>query len=459
MNGLTYIIPHIIIILSGFISLFLWIDKKNKNISFDISIISLVFSLGFFISYINITKNSFYNLSSTPFNNISIVYILILATIILNAQKELIKEEIKFGEYLLLTSIVIISSMILISSDNLFTIFITIELLSISLYSLVGFNKTEISTEASMKYLIVGSFGTLFFIISLVFLKLSSLSLEVSEILLQKTTLASSIAAVFFLAGLFFKIAVFPMHSWSVDVYCGSPTYVTSKLVSFIKFSILITAYKIYASFNNHIPKEIIYTVIILTLLIPSISALKTKNIKKILVYSGISHAGYSLIGFLTPSNTYFYFYVITYTLNSLGAFLILSLIENKYKNLEIANIKEIWQTNPSIVIFLSVFLFSLAGIPPFSGFFAKFYLFYSAIENNHLLIVIIASIATIISSYYYIKILIPVFSIKLDKNLNSDIIIKENPFTITITIVLTVVVLFLGIFSSPVIDIISKTI
>lgn len=460
MNISSFIIPHLIILLSSFISLFIWIDKKNKNVSFDIAIVSLIFSLAFFISYLNIAKNSFYIFSSSPFNNIAIIYILILTIITLNSQKELIKDEIKFGEYILLTSITIISSMVLISSDNLFTIFITIELLSISLYSLVGFNKTEQATESSIKYLIIGSFATIFFILSLIFLKFSSLPLELLDISNHPKTLSSSISAIFFLSGLFFKIAIFPMHSWSVDVYCGAPTYVTTKLVSFIKFSVLIVAYRVYSSFINHVPIEIIYLITILTLIIPSISALKTQNIKKILIYSGISHAGYLLIGFLSSSNPYFYFYAIVYTINSFGVFLIVNLIENKYKNLEISTIKEIWYTQPYLVILLSVFLFSLAGIPPFSGFFAKFYLFYSAIKNNHILIVIVASIATIISSYYYIKILVPIFSTKTSADSSKiDDIFKENPFTTTTITFLAFIVLILGIFSSPVLELITKTI
>lgn len=452
------VVPHILIMISSFVSLFLWLERKNKNVVFDILITSLLFSIVFFLSYINITKSSNYTFSSSTFNNIALTYVLILATLILSSNKETMNEKLKFGEYIILTSITIISSMILVSSDNLFTIFLTIELLSISLYSLVGFNKTELSCEASIKYLIIGSFATIFFILSLIFLKISSISLELSEISSHKGNLSISSAGILFLSGLFFKLALFPMHSWSVDVYCGAPTYITSKLVSFIKFSILIVGYRVYSSFNNHIPLDVIYLIAAFTLLIPSISALKTQNIKKILVYSSISHAGYALVGFLSKSNPYFYFYAIVYTLSSLGSFLILNIIENKYKNLEIDTIKKIWQENPSFVMLLSIFLFSLAGIPPFSGFFAKLYIFYSAIENNHISIVIVGSIATIISSYYYIKILLPIFQTPMQKNIDSNML-KETPYTIIIIILLAMITLSLGLLSSPVLDLISSTI
>ncbi|MCX7641465.1 MAG: NADH-quinone oxidoreductase subunit N [Elusimicrobiales bacterium] len=458
--NIQIIIPISLILASSFISLFMWVEKKNKNLSFDITGISMILANVFLISYINISENKSYIFSSSIFNNIAVLYVFLISTIMFFSHKEILQDNIKYGEYIVLYVITIISSSILISSDNLLTIFITIELMSVSLYALTGFSKTQQSLEASFKYLITGSFATFFFILSLIFIKQSGLSMELSDIKLAPSTTSVTLVGIFFLSGIFFKIALFPMHSWSIDVYCGSPTYVTSILTTFVKFSVLIVGYRVYTAFSPHIPNEILYFLIILTLIIPTISALSSNNIKKILIYSSISHAGYIGIGFFSSSNSYLYFYAIAYSIMSFGAFTTLFMIEKKLNSytIDISSLKEIWLKNPILIIALSVFLFSLAGIPPFVGFFAKFYIFYSAVESSNIILAIIGTITSAIASYYYIKIIIPIFTTPHEEIPDSKIL-KENPLTTTIILFLLITTILLGIFSSSLIQLISKTI
>lgn len=455
--NLSIFTPYILLLLGGVLSLFVWIERKNKKLSFDITSMALLFSVVFTISYLNIISNSSYKLSGYLFNNIAISYIFLLSLLLFLTQKELIDKDIKFGEYITLFVLAIISSSALILSDNLFTIFLLIEMLSITLYALTGFDKSELSIEASIKYIIVGSFATLFFILGLVFLKLSNTSLELLDLSKTSTSFSLTLAGIFFIAGIFFKIALFPMHSWSVDIYCGSPTYITTALVSFIKFSLLVLAYRIYSVFSPHIPWQITHLVIMLTIAVPTISALNSNNIKKILVYSGISHAGYASIGFMTKSNPYLYFYAFVYSFTAAGAFLTLNLIEKKTNSTDISSLKDIWEREPYLIMMMSIFLFSLAGVPPFAGFFAKFYVFYLAVETSNIHLAIVGAVFSAVAAYYYIKILIPIFT---PSKLKPDtFIIKSHPYTFLVLFIILLASIFIGIFSSPIIDLIAKTI
>ncbi|MGC8867703.1 MAG: NADH-quinone oxidoreductase subunit N, partial [Elusimicrobiales bacterium] len=420
------------IVFGAFLSLMVWVEKKNRKLTFDITLTSMLIAFALMISYSSFSCSS-YLISSSLINNFFSAFIIFISTAILYSHRETINENLKFGEYILLISLTVVSSIILISSDSLFIIFIAIELLSISLYALVGFDKKPSSIEASVKYFITGSFATLFFILSFIFIKYSKATIELSSISHLTPSLPLSLAGIFFLSAMFFKISLVPMHSWAVDVYCGSPTYITAVLTSYIKLAVIIAGYRVYSSFEPHIPSDLINLVIVLTLILPNISALSTKNIKKILVYSGISHAGFISIGFLTSSNPYLYFYIIVYSITAMGAFMLIYLIEKVQLNTEYEAIGELWRKDPIIVIFLLIFLFSLAGIPPFAGFFAKFYIFYSAIISNHTIIAIIAALSSAVAAYYYIKILIPLFKQKTNAVIQEQSVIKENPYTFSL--------------------------
>ncbi len=444
------------ITVGGLTSLIAWTERKSKKLTFDITLTAMLFAIGVMVSYSNFPSN-IHSSSQTLLDNFSSTLVILLSALILYSHKESINEKIKFGEYLLLFSLTVVSSVILILSNNLFTVFLAIELLSIALYILVGFDKKPTSIEASVKYLITGSFATLFFVFSFIFIKYSQTPPDLSSIPNAPSSIIVSVAGIFFLSGIFFKIALVPLHWWAVDVYCGSPTYITTALTSFIKFAVIIAGYKIYSSFAPHIPYQIMSIIIILTLLIPNISALTTKNIKKILVYSGISHAGFVAIGFLNPSNSYVYFYMFIYSITAMGAFTLLYLIEKVMNDLEYQKIEDLWNTHPILVIILSIFLFSLAGIPPFAGFFAKFYIFYSAINSSHTILAIIAAVSSAIAAYYYIKILIPIFKHTREKKTIDTSLIRENPYTFSVIIISACAVLLFGIFSSSIISFIEK--
>jgi len=258
---------------------------------------------------------------------------------------------------------------------------------------------------------------------------------------------------IFFISGFIFKLALVPAHSWSVDIYCGSPTNVVLFIIGFVKLSVIITAFRIFSSYKTGILSLSMYIFVILTLIIPNISALFTKNIKRILVYSSISHSGFIALSFMGPQNWQTYFYAIIYSISAVGVFSFIMFLEKNYSDIEYQNIKGLYYKKPALSIALSIFLFSFAGVPPFSGFFAKFYAFYNALEGGYKELIIIAVISSAISLYYYLKILIPIFFEKPDND-RKIISYINNSSIIYITATIT---LFFGILSEPIIELLKK--
>lgn len=435
-------LPISILSLTGFISLFYWIYSKNsKRLT---NIILLFFVLAFIFSFLKISY-------AQDINSILIPLIISLGFFSIISTSDFISN-IKYGEYYFLVSMLLISSIALITSNDLFTVFISIEMLSMSLYGLVGFYKKVENLKAVWLYFILGSFASIFMIISLfmIYFKLDSLefSLIRQAYLFLNNDIYITIGLILFFAGLLFKIALVPFSFWAMDVYYKANTDITMMMTSFVKLSAIIAAYKIFLSYPVESLSNSIYLFIVLTLLVPNLIALGEKDLKKIIVYSSISHAGYIAISFLGLELWQVIFYAIIYSISAIGIFSVIILLENNYGKLKYDSLKGLYKSNPFIALSLAIFLFSLSGVPPLSGFFAKFYVLYNALTNGHKFLVLIAVIASAISLYYYLKILIPVFmeegEIKALKFSNKNFVLILG---------FAILILCLGIFSNPFIN------
>jgi len=445
----------IFIFISSLISLFYWtFFKKDKKLITGISFVLLLIT--FIISF---TTMFFYGslqmgYSTNILANILNTFIIMIAILSINFIYNFSDSRIKFGEFYFLFFMILAGSILLINTSDFLNIFLAIELISFSLYGIIAFEKKELNIESSIKYFMLGSFVSVFMIagMALIYIKTNTLNLmELSNKHYYDVFLI--IAVLFFMISLLFKISIVPFHSWSIDVYCGSPTYIVLLIVGFVKLSVIYTLVKIFFVFKNKLFIEIFYVLTLLTLILPNISALFTKNIKKILVYSSISHAGYMLLSLMGPDRWQIYYYAIVYSLNAFGAFAVLSIIEKNYENTEYKNLKGLYYSNPYISLSLAIFLFSLAGVPPFAGFFAKFYSFYNAVKGEYIYLVIIAAITSAISLYYYLKILIPIFFEKPDNE--KKLIVSNN--TLTIIYIIAIVILIFGISSNPIIELFKK--
>jgi len=323
--------------------------------------------------------------------------------------------------------IILLSSIgmfLMISSNELITIYVGLELSAISLYALSAIEKKEISLEAGIKYLLIGatSSAILLYGISILYgLTNTTYIYKIAEYF--KTNHISGIeifSIILIISGLSFKLSSFPIYIWTPDVYQGSPTPVTLFISIASKASAFILFLRIFFNSLNSsiIAADFISIISFLTMTIGNIMAIHQKNMKRFLAYSTISQAGYMILGLLSDyhtASTAIFFYLFSYIFTNTLAFSIVIAIERISGSSEIKDYRGLSQKEPFLALAFTISMLSLAGIPPLSGFFAKFYAFYAAMENGHFILVILALLNSVISIYYYLNIIKQIYIEKED--------------------------------------------
>src|ERR1700722_15095954 len=333
------------------------------------------------------------------------------------------------GEYCALMLFATTAMMLLVSTQNLLIIFITIEFLSLRLYILTGFDKEcPQSAEAGLKYFLFGgmSAGILLFGMSLLYGLSGSLVLGPIAAAVQESPADPllTLAIVMVLTGLGFKIAAAPFHMWAPEVYQGAPTLsaalvassskVASFFILFLLFSLGLMGAAGNAAWENHSAgwAPLIALLAVISMLWGNLAAIAQSSMRRLLAYSAIGHAGYMLIALVAHSRQSLIslvYYVITYALATVGAFGVLAALESEGVD-SIADFRGISKRAPDLSFCLLIFLLSLAGIPPLAGFFGKFYVFVSALEvadhSGLLWLVLLALAMSVVSFYYYLKVL-----------------------------------------------------
>jgi NADH-quinone oxidoreductase subunit N len=374
------------------------IFKKSENVILVFSIVSVLAAIIVSFTYLNkelIVFNEFLrvNNSSVVFSVIILVGILIT---LLASKAYIKKEEINFGEYYSLLLFAVLGMMLMVFANDLLIVFIGLELMSVCFYVLAGFLRKRIkSNESALKYFLLGAFMTGFLLYGIALIYGVTGTTNITRILAEPKVFSSTIFMVgigLFLIGFFFKIGIFPFHMWIPDVYDGAPTVVSGMMSTAGKIAAVGTIVPIILYFNLIDFKLLFAIAAVATMLFGNIIALAQSNIKRLLAYSSIASAGYVMVGiaalndFALKGITY---YLLAYTFMQLGAFIIVSIIEKRsddkkdFKFINLTDYKGLAKRNPLLAIFLSVFLFSLAGIPPFAGFWGKYYLFFAAIKAN----------------------------------------------------------------------------
>lgn len=328
----------------------------------------------------------------------------------------------KRGEFYFLTLTTLLGMYFMVSAGNFLLFYIGLEMASIPLATLAALDKyKQKSAEAGAKYILTAAFssGILLFGISLVYGLCGTMYFADLPALVQVNAL-QIMAFVFFAVGLFFKISLVPFHLWAADVYEGAPTNVTSYLSVISKgsaaFVLMVIFYKIFGAMI-HQWQGILYAVIIASITVGNLFALRQKNLKRFLAFSSISQAGYIMLAVIsgTPQGmTSLVYYILVYLFSNLAAFGVISAIEARTGKINIPDYNGLYSTNPKLSFVMMLALFSLAGIPPFAGFFSKFFIFAAAAQQGYYILVLIALINTIISLYYY---LIVVRAMFIEKN------------------------------------------
>jgi NADH-quinone oxidoreductase subunit N len=313
----------------------------------------------------------------------------------------------------------------LVAANNLLSLYLSLELMSLSLYVLVAIQRSNpLSAEAGLKYFILGalSSGLFLFGTSLIYGMVGSINFPIiSEYYYSMAItheagvmpLAFVLGMLMVLIAFFFKISAAPFHMWAPDVYQGAPTAITAYLATVPKLATILLLlrllFKVFASFNISL-QPIIYIVCLTSLFVGSFGAIMQKNIKRLLAYSSIGHIGFALIGVVSGQIggvKAVLLYMIIYLIMTLGAFACLLLLNNKNNDYENTyDLAGLSHEHPYLAAAISILMFSMAGIPPLAGFFAKFYVLYAAIQADFLWLAVFGVVASVISAFYYLNII-----------------------------------------------------
>ena len=341
--------------------------------------------------------------------------------VLLQADSWLKKEDTEFkrGEFYVLTLSTLLGMDFMISAGHFMMFFIGLELASVPMACLVAFDKYKHnSAEAGAKYILSALFASGLMLFGISFLYGTTGTLYFDDMISGIDGSALQIMAlVFFFTGLGFKISLVPFHLWTADTYEGAPTAVTSYLSVISKaaaaFTLMVVLTKVFAPVAEYW-QTLLYIVIVLSITVANLFAIRQKNLKRFLAFSSISQAGYIMLAVIsgTPYGmTSLIFYVLVYMVANLAAFGVISTVEqNTGGKVGMDDYNGLYRTNPKLAVIMTLALFSLAGIPPFAGFFSKFFIFAAAFEEGFHVLVLIALLNTIISLYYYLLVVKAMF-------------------------------------------------
>jgi len=387
----------------------------------------------------------------------------------LMARDYLVSKGIERFEFYSMILFSVAGMMVMVSSTDLITIFIGLEIMSIPLYVMAGFNRRDIgSNESSIKYFIMGAFasGFLLYGIALIYgaaetTDLRRIITDLNFIRMNADLLLMS-GAFLVLFGFAFKIAAVPFHMWVPDVYQGAPTPVTAFFSVAPKAAGIAVLLRIFVyalpSITEMIP--IFWVLAVLTMIVGNLLAIFQENIKRMLAYSSIAHAGYLLVAVTSGSEgavSSALFYLLAYTFFNLGGFAVVTMIDSRTgSNALISDMKGLSKTHPYLATVLALFMFALSGFPPTAGFFGKFYVFSNAIDNGFIWLVILAVLNSFVSVFYYLRVVVVAFFSEADKEF------KPVAFKPAIVLVLFITIagtLILGFFPQYCLDLARATV
>jgi len=387
------------------------------------------------------------------------------AIVVLLSIDHIKKVGIYFGEFYILMQSAVLGMMLLASAKDLVIVFIGLEQMSVCFYILTGFNrKSSSSNEAALKYFLLGAFASGFVVygMALIYGSVGSLSVSALSFYLLNGTpnIIFVVGLLLFIIGFSFKIAAVPFHMWVPDVYQGAPTTVTAVMSTGGKaaaFSaLLVVLIPVFANLEKNIFIPFLSALAVLTMLYGAIVALSQTDLKRMLAYSSIAHAGYMIVGLASANQdgaTGIVFYLAAYTFMNLGAFGVLSMIESKDNlQVDLQSYTGLAARYPLLAALMSIFMFSLAGVPPFAGFFGKYFVFVSAIEANLTWLAIIGVLSSAISAYFYLRVVVVMYF----KSTGTPIEVEPSYQALLGIFISALLVIVMGVFPNSIIQLIS---
>jgi len=419
MQTIVYILPELFLSIAIMFLLMLGVFiKKSFKLVNLLTILSLIFTIALVLNQSNEIIKIFNE--SYIIDKLSIfmkVLTLLFCVFVLLTSKEYIKiNNIDKIEYPIIILASTLGMILMISSYDLIIFYLGLELQSLCLYILASFRRDdERSTEAGLKYFVLSALasGLLLYGCSLIYGFTGSTNFEIISTNLSEANTGAVFGIVFIIVGLAFKVSAVPFHMWTPDVYEGSPTSVTSFFALVPKIAAISVFIRfMYVPFINVISQwqTIIIFLSIASMILGAVAAIGQSNIKRLMAYSSIGHMGYALAGLAPGTNTGIQstiIYLTIYLVMNLGAFGCIFMM--KRENIFYENIKDLSglsKNHPMLALSFLVILFSLAGIPPLAGFFAKFYIFMAVIEAKMYALAIIGLVTTVVSAFYYLRII-----------------------------------------------------
>ncbi len=399
----------------------------------------------------------------------NLVFLFSTAIVILMSENFIKQEGVNYGEYYTLLLFATVGMMLMAGGADLLTIFLGLEIMSISLYVLAGFTRDKVrSNEASLKYFLLGAFvtGFLLYGIALLYGATGTTNLKgIAAFIAENSGLSNPMiiaGASLLIIGFGFKIACVPFHKWSPDVYEGSPTPVTAFMSVGPKaaaFAVFLRVFFVALPGLEQKWSIILWVLAVLTMTVGNLVAISQTNIKRMLAYSSIAHAGYALVAIIVGGEfgiASLLFYMLAYTFMNLGAFAVIIVLGRKgEENANIEDFSGLGYKHPLLAVAMCIFMFSLAGIPPLIGFIGKFYIFSAAIKSGFLLLAIIGMINSVISVYYYLRVTVVIY---MKKPIREFAPLSLSPLIIFAIIITICGTIYFGIFPSKMIAFAQKS-
>ena len=374
------------------------------------------------------------------------------------------REHIPAGEYYALTLFAICGMMMMAAATDLLVIFVALEILSLAVYVLTGIRREDPrATEAAFKYFLLGAFSSAFFLYGVAFTFALSGSTRIEEIGMalsaQAAGLPSTVAllAVGLLAvGFAFKVSAVPFHMWTPDAYEGAPTIVTAFMSTGVKAAAFAAFVRVFLSPLEPLQAHwipVLSVIAGITMIFGTVVGVVQTNVKRMLAYSSIAHAGYLLLGIVSANRdgkAAILFYLLAYAVTNIGALGIVALLgTGRHQHDELRDFSGLWQSRPGLTGLMTVFLLSLGGIPPTAGFIGKWYIFSAAIQKGHYWLAIIGVLTSVVSVFFYLRIVVMMYMTE-----GSETVRPRVPAVAMAGLALAVIAVFyLGILPTRVLD------
>ncbi|MDM8519609.1 NADH-quinone oxidoreductase subunit N [Anaerolineales bacterium HSG6] len=473
--------PIIVVIVLALVVMFMDMLSSDKTVLGYLTVFGLFGALMPCVPLLNQTKAPTFQNMVVSDGYAVVFYIIFIVTALLSSLIALTYLEnrgMQQGEYYILILLSTSGMMLMAASTDLIVTFLGLEIMSIALYVLAGFNRRSISSgEAGLKYFLLGAFASAFFLYGVAFIYGATGSTNIHEIggwfstneIYQSNPIAL-VGLALLIIGFAFKVAAVPFHWWTPDVYHGAPTSATAFMAVGAKAAGFAALVRILAiSFGGVFTVQwqiAISLLAVITMTSGNIAALAQKDVKRMLAYSSIAHAGYLLVGVAAlPASNELYrvqavsgllFYLMSYAFMNIGAFAVVALLEKQGKiGTKLSDYTTLSTRQPFVAFVMLLFMFSLTGIPPFIGFWGKWYIFWAAVDANLGWLAAIGMINSAISAFYYLSVVVQMYMHTEQADVETTPIALPAPIAIAVTVTAMFTLLF-GLWPTPLINLMS---